>query len=108
MYRANFSFVESNNLNSSSDSGLFMMIISEDPRLEKVAADELRRRHRELTNDQIFEYARLIKSVIRGLDHNDPYVQNYINYLTKEYLEGGDYADTKPYTLWRRSLYNPY
>jgi hypothetical protein len=107
MYRANFSFGESNNLKSSSDSGLFMMIIS-DPRSKKVAADELRRRHRELTNDQISEYARLIKSVIGGLDLNDPYVQNYIKYLTKEYIEGGDYADTKPYTFWRKSLYNPY
>lgn len=86
-----------------SDSELFMVIIS-DPRLREVGVYELKKRHRELTNAKIFEYARLIKTGIEGLNHKDPYVQNYIKYLTKEYLKDGEWADTKPYKLWRNRL----
>jgi hypothetical protein len=87
----------------SSDSELFMVIIS-DPRLREVAAYELIKRHRKLTNDKIFEYGRLIKSSIKGLNHKDPYVQNYIKYLTEVYVNDGEWADSMPYDMWRRSL----
>jgi hypothetical protein len=87
----------------SSDSELFMVIIS-DPRIREVAAYELRKRHRELTNDKIFEYGRLIKRSIKGLNHKDPYVQNYIKYLTEVYVNDGEWADSMPYDMWRRSL----
>ena len=87
----------------SSDSELFMVIIS-DPRLRAVAVDEMRKRHPELTNVVIFEYARLISESIGGLNHKDPYVQNYVKYLTEEYLINGKWADTKSYKLWRNRL----
>lgn len=88
---------------SSTDSELFMAFIS-GPRLRGVVMYELKKRHPKLTDEDIFEYARLINTSIEGLNHKDPYVQNYIKYLSEEYLKNGAWADTKSYKLWRNRL----